>query len=385
MDPGPVKLHDVSLGLPLPPESVDLIMCSSPYYYLRDYRLPASKWPDGSLCCLGVEDSVDLYLDHLLFVMEDCRRVLKKSGTLWVNIGDSHGGSGRGRGGIDKRPVGIGTTGNTKQTKGYEKSLLCIPERFAVAMVQRGWILRNKIIWVKQILLEDGLSIGSCMPASAKDRFTVTFEPLYFFTKSQNYYFDLSAVRVKDTCQEGLPDGVVRSRLFDCDTKEKILGSPGPKRFNYRVRDARKKEGYCPQFRATDAEVAAYNNQQEWRDNPTHADGKNPGSSWQINPRPTPVELHHFATYPEALCVRPILAGSPPGGLVLDPFCGIGTTGVVAIRYGRQFVGYDLSPENVETANAQLAPLLAQTNLFDSQNLQAEKRDDNRHAGSGTD
>lgn len=163
----------------LPDECVDCIVTSPPYYGLRDY---------GCNGQIGLESSLDEYLEKMLSVTAELKRVLKRTGTLWWNHGDSYGtGSGAGvRNG--KQATNRGTQTNErwqqhgkKSIAGYEKSLLLQAHRLAIGMVDRqGWILRNAVIWWKP----------NVMPASAKDRFTVDYEPVFFFTKSKSYWFE---------------------------------------------------------------------------------------------------------------------------------------------------------------------------------------------------
>ncbi|GAI24609.1 unnamed protein product, partial [marine sediment metagenome] len=135
---------------------------------------------------LGLEPTFELYIKHLCDIFDEVKRVLRKDGTCWVNLGDSYGGSGNRSGhtletsNLNRLTIGYGATeGNQKATKGYEKSLLDIPYRFSIEMINRGWAKRNTIIWWKP----------NCMPSSANDRFTVDFEYLFFFTKNNKTLF----------------------------------------------------------------------------------------------------------------------------------------------------------------------------------------------------
>jgi DNA modification methylase len=274
-------------------------------------------WPDGKKSVLGLEKTFTEYLDHLLFVMDECKRVLKKSGTMWVNIGDSYGGS---WGNTSKENDRDYPGDNPPQRNVMAKSLLAIPARFQVAMIDRGWVCRNVIIWAKQVLFPDGLTIGSVMPSSVKDRFNQTWENLFFFTKSPKYYFSLDSVRVKHVADHlagnkdlelsASFDGHVKKRpdiSYMPDYQGKFSGfeekgSPG-------ARTQRKKElkehfnksgsGGHFDYGGIESPEASHN----------HPEGKNCGSCWQINPEP--LDLPHFAAYPTDLCRRPILAGCP--------------------------------------------------------------------------
>ncbi|MBD3308358.1 site-specific DNA-methyltransferase, partial [candidate division KSB3 bacterium] len=157
-----------------PPHSIDCAVTSPPYFHLRDYGVAGQ---------VGLESTVEEYLDRLCRIFDEVKRVLKPQGTCWVNMGDTYGGSGGSHGqiGSSKTPDNQRTTRQKRHTgrNTAPKCLLQIPARFGIAMCARGWILRNEIIWQKP----------NGMPTSAKDRFTVDFEKLFFFVKSPRYYF----------------------------------------------------------------------------------------------------------------------------------------------------------------------------------------------------
>src|SRR4249919_988983 len=162
------------------PESIDMVCTSPPYYALRDYKMEEQ---------IGNEKTPQEYIKNLMAVLKDCKRVLKKTGSLWINIGDTYA-SGGGKA-IECSFVRNSVTckddrfspdypGKAKLRAKMGKSLLAIPERLVITMYDEGWIRRNTIIWHKP----------NCMPSSAKDRFTIDFEYFYFFTKSQKYWFE---------------------------------------------------------------------------------------------------------------------------------------------------------------------------------------------------
>jgi DNA modification methylase len=155
-----------------PSESVDCVVTSPPYWALRDYGVEGQ---------LGLEPTAAEYVDKLGDIFDEVRRVLKPTGTCWVNLGDTYMNnssySERGQQGFGNDKVGM----IYKRSKEVPQKSLCqIPSRFAIEMCNRGWILRNEIIWYKP----------NCMPASVKDRFTVDFEKLFFFVKQENYRFE---------------------------------------------------------------------------------------------------------------------------------------------------------------------------------------------------
>ena len=179
------------------------------------------------------------------------------------------------------------------------KSLLMIPYRFAWSMIEKGWILRNVINWTKP----------NQMPSSAKDRFTVDFEPIFMFVKSQKYYFE----------QQFEPYSKPMNRWGgeNLEANGKSEWDKGTKQTTYRKRNM--------------------------RPNP---DGRNMRTTWNINTKP--FSEAHFAVYPEKLVERMILSGCPENGIVLDPFHGSGTTGIVAKKLNRNFIGYELNPDYIK-------------------------------------
>lgn len=177
----------------LPEESIDCVITSPPYYGLRSYKGAETNWGNW-FGQLGLEPNYQMYLNHLLMITDEIKRVLKKTGTLFWNMGDTYVGGHIG-GSIYNKEWYISSTDAIPQIKQgrpqsrvdniSEKSLMMLPERFAIGMIEQGWILRNKIVWYKV----NGL------PSSVKDRFTNKWEYIFFFVKSRKYYFDLDAVR----------------------------------------------------------------------------------------------------------------------------------------------------------------------------------------------
>jgi DNA modification methylase len=208
-----------------PDESVDCVVTSPPYWGLRDYGEETVTDFGDWYGQLGLEPDFNLYLKHLWDVFEEVRRVLKPTGTLWVNLGDSYGGSGMGTTknvNVEEYrrkakenyvlPNGKSVSAKLRGTK-YQKSLLLIPERFAIGMVERGWILRNKIIWCKT----NGL------PESVKDRFTKSYEYVYFFTKSRKYYFNQLLEPVRESSVKRLQRAHKYVRVFPFDLERRNM------------------------------------------------------------------------------------------------------------------------------------------------------------------
>jgi DNA modification methylase len=277
--------------------SVDCIVTLPPYFELRDYGI------DGQY---GLESSPAEYVETMRALFAELRRVLADDGTLWLNIGDSYNAYNGNRGpsatGFSRNdplpalPKGAGLT--TKALPA--KNLIGIPWRLAFALQDDGWILRNDIVWAKP----------NGMPESVKDRFARKHEYIFLFSKSQRYWFDLDVVRVPHA-----DVSIARSRRNSSLNLD--VGYPGSP--------------------ATLTRACAPN-------------GKNPGDVWypsaegdlwSMTTQPFPEA--HFATFPPELPRRCILAGCKPGGTVLDPFHGSGTTGMVARELGRSYIGIDVN------------------------------------------
>jgi len=461
-----------------PSDCVDTIITSPPYWGLRDYGEDTkTKWQDGWFGQLGLEPTLDLYIEHLLQITAELKRVLKKTGVMFWNMGDcyhSHSAISKNVGGFQGKQMKKNkeyfdsinmSRGDFKQIP--DKCLALQNWRLILRMIdEQGWILRNTIIWNKP----------NAMPSSVKDRFANKYEPVFFLTKSQKYFFDLDAVRIPAKTNENRP---LRKESF-----------------NYRVRDSQKKSEQCPQFKTTKEEIERYKKEtgkikggganlnlpwnpltggkiyktsipedqaesfgspraRYWRDVKNRGNaqqilkergcrptgivpngfdhnllnnplGKNPGDVWKIATQPCPKEYRgkHFAMFPEKLVEPMILAGCPaqickkcgkareritnkkyttsPGqpppftkqqgkqfqgkikgemkypvryeteyqtigwtkcncenpeyeaGIVLDPFCGLGTTCVVAKRLNRNYIGIEISKEYAKLAEKRI-------------------------------
>jgi len=284
----------------MPDSSVDCCISSPPYWGLRDYGV------DGQI---GLEENYSEFIAKLIELYIEIQRVLKPTGTCFVNLGDTYAGSGSGttknadtsKYVENSKQVYVLPNGTAKASKfrgtNLNKSLLMIPERFAIGMIDAGWILRNQIIWHKP----------NQMPSSATDRFTVDFEKIFFFVKqSTGYYFEQQL--------EPYTKPLDRWGGDDLEANGKSTWDNGTGQTTYRNRNM--------------------------RPNP---DGKNMRTVWSINTEPFPEA--HFATYPEKLVKRMIEAGCPENGLVLDPFMGAGTTAVVAKKLNRNYTGFELNPK----------------------------------------
>ena len=345
----------------LPDQSVQTIVTSPPYYGLRDYG--TAKWEGGSTECdhletndtrdpkitkqtqnagtskigyktvchkcgairidsqIGLEPTPDEYVAKLVSVFRECRRVLRDDGTLWLNLGDSYAGSGCGTNdyrteasrSINKSDKMFTKTPPQQKIigNGYKpKDLIGIPWRVAFALQADGWYLRSDIIWSKP----------NPMPESVKDRPTKAHEYIFLLAKSQRYYYDAEAV------------------------KEKV-GEP-----TRRAKTFRNGGDYT-------GGNSFYNDSKKEKD--SHGDGheslegRNKRSVWTVTTKP--YREAHFATFPPDLIEPCVLAGCPAGGVVLDPFNGSGTTGAVALKHGRDYIGIELNPEYIELTMKRLS------------------------------
>ena len=290
----------------LPDESVDCCVTSPPYYGLRDYGC------DGQI---GLEGTPDEYIQRLVDVFREVKRVLKDDGTLWLNIGDSYAGN------CSRTSTGRAGMGNPREgifarSGGKPKDLIGIPWMLAFALRKDGWYLRQDIIWSKP----------NPMPESVKDRCTKSHEYIFLMSKSQKYYFDHEAIQEEATGYDGRKDMTLKGSqkyigadIYADGSKTQTINRGGSQRWKFE----------------TDEAVEAH---------PV----RNKRDVWNIPVMP--VKEAHFATFPEKLVEPCILAGCPVGGIVLDPFFGSGTTGRVATRLNRHYIGCELNPKYVEIA-----------------------------------
>jgi DNA modification methylase len=288
----------------LPAESCHVCVTSPPYFQLRDYGVAGQS---------GLERTPDEYVQKLVMVFREVWRVLRPDATLWLNIGDSMAGSGKGK-------TGANGIGDQEQRQGFHdnyhlerdnqtrarwpdygkpKDLLLIPFRLAIALQADGWYVRSDIAWCKK----------SCMPESVQDRPTSAWEHVFLLSKQRTYYYDAEAVREDAVSDHGSGNGYARPEQLS-----RGRGSAAP------------------------WEVQASRNMRNF---------------WLLGPEPFPNA--HFATFVPEIPRRAILAGSREGGLVLDPFAGAGTTGLVADRLGRDSILIELNPAYAEMARQRIA------------------------------
>lgn len=283
----------------LPDNSIDAVITSPPYWNLRDY---------GNDEQIGNEPHFKDFINNLCNIFDEIKRVLKDTGTCFVNLGDTYGTvSGSMGTGLIEPKYGHNNSRDFKQSDiNMHKCLCMIPARFAIEMIDRGWTLRNEIVWEKPNVL----------PSSASDRFTASFENIYFFVKkNKGYYFEQQLEPYTKSLDRWGGENLEANGNSEWD---KQTGQP-----TYRKRNM--------------------------RPNP---EGRNMRTVWSINTKPS--KEKHWASYPQELVERMLKAGCPEGGVVLDPFFGSGTTGVYARKVNRNFIGIEVNPEYIKVAENRL-------------------------------
>lgn len=282
----------------LPDGAVDCVVCSPPYFGLRDYGV------DGQI---GLEPTPAEYVARMVAVFAEVRRVLADDGLCFINIGDSYANDEKWGGSTGGKHVddlhGDSSIGRGRKTTGLPpKSLMMIPARLAIAMQDDCWILRSDIIWAKK----------NPLPESVRDRPTKAHEYVFMFAKQPRYWYDAEAI-----------------------SERAVMTGGG--QFSDATHGARALNGHGPVKPRQDT------------------DRRNARTVWHISTEPTP--FAHFATMPTKLVRRCILAGCKPGGVVLDPFFGSGTTGLVARSVGRDWLGIELNGEYVALAEQRLSEM----------------------------
>lgn len=292
----------------LPDQSVNCIVTSPPYFGLRDYQVAGQ---------IGLEPSPAEYVDELVSLFREARRVLRDDGTFWLNLGDSYAGSwgARGRGettnaarpDLERKYGTAAPNRNGFAAWGIKpKDRMMVPARVALALQADGWWLRDEIIWSKP----------NPMPLSVTDRTTPEHEMLYMLSKSPRYYYDQAAVMEEAVSDHPSGNGFVGRQ----GGAKHMLMSGGA--------------GTTKQWTPTEK--------------------RNRRSVWDVAVKP--FKEAHFATFPPDLIEPCVLAGCPEGGTVLDPFFGAGTTGVVCQRTNRSCIGIELNPEYYDIASRRLWP-----------------------------
>lgn len=291
--------HCLEVLKTLPSETVNTVVTSPPYWGLRDYGV------DGQI---GLENSVEEYVSALVEVFREIKRILKDDGTVWLNLGDAYAGSGKGAW-VEKdkqkhvyvpNPKGNETKINNIPTGLKAKDLIGLPWKVAFALQADGWYLRQDIIWHK----------SNPMPESVTDRPTRAHEYIFLMSKQPKYYYDHEAIKIPS--KNPVDDRGARGNK---------------KRIPTNLINGIRNSGVYPKA--------------------------NKRSVWQVPTKP--FKEAHFAVYPEDLIEPCILAGCPLDGVVLDPFFGSGTTGLVALKHGRNFIGIELNPDYIKIAEKRLS------------------------------
>ena len=349
--------EDCRIGLcKLPDKSVDCCVTSPPYFGLRDYG--TAQWVGGDPDCkhfimcdsyapgtkqktntgslrtakdvcptceairidrqIGLEETPELYIAQLVEIFTEVKRILKPAGTLWVNIGDSYAGSGRGKGDINKKGIQqkasyVGDFIKPYRLNGYKnKDLIGIPWMLAFALRDAGWYLRQDIIWAKP----------NPMPESIKDRCTKSHEHIFLLSKSAKYHFDHEAI-----LEQAAYDG--RQETFMKPSQKYSDGTTGLQQQTFLSKG-----------------------HERWTSKISDRPARNKRDVWTVCTAPE--KEAHFACFPQLLIVDCIKAGCPENGIVLDPFMGSGTTAVVARKLNRNYVGFELNTEYKKIADAKI-------------------------------
>ena len=297
----------------LPDASVQTCVTSPPYYGLRDYGVEGQ---------VGLEETPELYVARLVAIFSEVRRVLRDDGTLWLNLGDSYAGSGKGsnpdgtphpstlkgkQGTNNGSVIGLHSPQRADKIGLKPKDLIGIPWRVAFALQSDGWWLRSDIIWHKP----------NPMPESVTDRPTKAHEYIFLLSKAARYYYDHKAI--KEPLSEGTRND---PRMQDMGRKYEGKG-----------------RGAYGETGKANGSMASWS---------LDISGRNKRDVWTVSTKP--YSGAHFAVFPPDLIEPCVLAGAPAGGVVLDPFCGSGTTGAVAKAHGREFIGIELNPEYIALA-----------------------------------
>jgi DNA modification methylase len=312
----------------LPDESVHCCVTSPPYFGLRDYGVAGQ---------IGLEQTPDAFVAEMVSVFREVRRVLREDGTLWLNLGDTYQNAKGQSGGIDpKQPARRhGLRPQDVSIPGLKpKDLIGIPWLAAFALRADGWYLRQDIIWSKP----------NPMPESVQDRCTKSHEYIFLLSKSRRYHYDADAIA------EGLAEASVE-RLSQPTIAQQQGSSrvPGKTNGNMKAVAKRSKDGdeasRNPGSRPHSLSEFEAKNGREYPK-------RNKRSVWEVTTQP--FSEAHFATFPPALIEPCIKAGCPAGGVVLDPFGGAGTTGLVADRLNRDAILIELNPEYAAIAERRI-------------------------------
>lgn len=327
----------------LPDACINCCVTSPPYFGLRDYG------HDGQI---GLEETPEKYVQKLVELFREVKRVLKDDGTLWLNLGDSYATTGKNR---TPEQANAKSTLNgsqspilkqpSKMSYGLkQKDLIGIPWMVAFALRSSGWYLRQDIIWNKP----------NPMPESVTDRCTKSHEYIFLLSKSKQYFYDAAAIEEPCVWDTG---GLTEKRIDRAEENHKAMPTvlkngirpkkKGPQTFGgKKARDGQDNGGDPRNGHRTDENS-------QWgkvldNDKPT----RNKRTVWTVATKP--FKEAHFATFPEDLIIDCIKAGCHENGIVLDPFMGAGTTALVSRKLNRNYLGFELNPEYISIAQKRL-------------------------------
>lgn len=314
-----------------PDDCIDCCITSPPYWNKREYA-------SGGI---GLEANYNKYIENLVNIFMQVYRVLKPTGSFWLNIGDTY----------------------------YQKSLLNIPWRVAIALTERGWILRNTVIWNK---VKGGLD-------NTNDKLRNVYEPMFHFVKREKqYYYDVDSVRNTPKSTKVVNGAVVSATgVTGIRYKRKI-------ELSTQLTDEQKQNAFAALDeileQVQNGEVSDFRMVIKGTQRTTHSDservsgrakelhekgfyflkynpkGSKPSDIWDIIPEDTQGRTSHFAPYPADLCRTPIILTCPKNGVVLDPFVGTGTSCLVAMEYKRKSIGIDIAEEYISIARERCKP-----------------------------
>jgi|SRR6516164_3875773 DNA modification methylase len=363
----------------LPDESVHCVVTSPPYYGLRSYGTEPQVWPDGWSGDLGLEPTLDLYLDHMVEIMREVRRVMRKDATCWLNIGDSYAGSSGSGGHNPKQDRNAGSFHNGKRgtAAGIKpKDLMLIPWRLAIRLQEDGWYVRSAICWTKK----------SPMPESCTDRPTSAWEPVLLLTKAAKYFYDAEAVREESETDNreyfrgagsytngnsfnNSADKPASGRGHVAGTGKRNLRNVwhlGPEPFaeahfatfpteipRICIKAGTSEKGVCGACGAPVCRVVR-KDFVSTRGNSVKAGPSGKGLQttvgWRGDEGCGVTETETIGWQASCSCD----AGAPVPGVVLDPFFGAGTTGLVADQLQRDCIGIELNPEYAAMAERRI-------------------------------
>jgi DNA modification methylase len=318
---------DCGAGLnQLPDQCIQCVVTSPPYYGLRDYGMEDQ---------IGLEDTPEEYIEKMVRVFQEVRRVLKDDGTLWLNIGDSYARNGGTKGGGNRKMMYMEAQRRmtTAPANLKEKDLIGIPWMLAFALRADGWYLRQDIIWSKP----------NPMPESVTDRCTKSHEYIFLLSKSQKYFYNHEAIKtpVVDSSIDRLKQSNIDNQNGSDRVPGKVNGNMKAVSSGNKHRKVGSERG-CPEDSGSNVCASV----------PWEGVMANKRSVWTVTTKP--FKEAHFATFPEDLIVDCIKAGSKEEDLILNPFMGAGTTAIVARKLNRNYVGFELNPTYVEICERRL-------------------------------